>query len=181
MVETFNFIFKKAGAHSKKQLGTNNELQQKYNDRLNFLTNKYRENLYGTGKLKTNFDEKITGIFHDFVSFYLLQDASPDELVQKLKPFENVIQVEITNYRNLGENIAFEDKIHVNFSHQSPLEVLNKLFQSFYTDTTMFSRSKTALKLALEKHNVTYETAADWYGLIGWDMPVVTDENNIFT
>lgn len=49
----------------------------------------------------------------------------------------------------------------------------------FYKDTTLSSRSKTALKQVLDKFEITYEVPKTWYGYIGWDIPIVTDKNSV--
>ncbi|HAT1804067.1 TPA: type IV secretion protein Dot [Legionella pneumophila] len=180
MSSTIQFVLKIADHLSKERLQFNLNLNSQFaeaSENLQEVTTKfYRE--VATPRMESA--QKLLDLMNNLVEQYILQGASPEDVIKKLKPFEKYFAIEITHYEEFG-HIVYTTKFNCNptLFDVNPIEFLNELFVQFYKDTTLSSRSKAALKKVLDKFEITYEVPKTWYGYIGWDIPIVTDKNSV--
>ncbi|HBD9373127.1 TPA: Dot/Icm T4SS effector PieA/LirC, partial [Legionella pneumophila] len=180
MGSTIQFVLKIADHLSKERLQFNANLNSQFaeaSESFQEVTTKfYRE----VATPRRECAEKLLELMNKFVDQYISQGASPEDAINKLKPFEKYFTIEIPYYVESGR-LVYKTKFNCNpaLFDVNPIEFLNELFVQFYKDTTLSSRSKTALKQVLDKFEITYEVPKTWYGYIGWDIPIVTDKNSV--
>ncbi|HAT3882063.1 TPA: type IV secretion protein Dot [Legionella pneumophila] len=180
MGSTIEFVLKIADHLSKERLQFNANLNSQFaeaSESFQEVTTKfYRE----VATPRRECAEKLLELMNRFVDQYISQGASPEDAINKLKPFEKYFTIEIPYYVE-SERLVYKTKFNCNpaLFDVNPIEFLNELFVQFYKDTTLSSRSKAALKKALDEFKITYEVPNTWYGYIGWDIPIVTDKNSV--
>ncbi|WP_062739306.1 Dot/Icm T4SS effector PieA/LirC, partial [Legionella pneumophila] len=180
MGSTIQFVLKIADHLSKERLQFNLNLNSQFaeaSESFQEVTTKfYRE--VATPRIESA--QKLLELMNNFVDQYISQGASPEDAIKKLKPFEKYFTIEISHYEEFG-HLVYKTNFNCNpaLFDVNPIEFLNELFVQFYKDTTLSSRSKTALKQVLDKFEITYEVPKTWYGYIGWDIPIVTDKNSV--
>ncbi|HAT1794927.1 TPA: Dot/Icm T4SS effector PieA/LirC [Legionella pneumophila] len=180
MGSTIQFVLKIADHLSKERLQFNANLNSQFaeaSESFQEVTTKfYRE----VATPRRECAEKLLELMNKFVDQYISQGASPEDAINKLKPFEKYFTIEIPYYVESGR-LVYKTKFNCNpaLFDVNPIEFLNELFVQFYKDTTLSSRSKAALKKALDEFKITYEVPNTWYGYIGWDIPIVTDKNSV--
>ncbi|HAT1874886.1 TPA: type IV secretion protein Dot [Legionella pneumophila] len=180
MGSTIQFVLKIADHLSKERLQFNANLNSQFaeaSESFQEVTTKfYRE----VATPRRECAEKLLELMNRFVDQYISQGASPEDAINKLKPFEKYFTIEIPYYVE-SERLVYKTKFNCNpaLFDVNPIEFLNELFVQFYKDTTLSSRSKAALKKALDEFKITYEVPNTWYGYIGWDIPIVTDKNSV--
>ncbi|HAU1476932.1 Dot/Icm T4SS effector PieA/LirC [Legionella pneumophila] len=180
MGSTIQFVLKIADHLSKERLQFNANLNSQFaeaSESFQEVTTKfYRE----VATPRRECVEKLLELMNKFVDQYISQGASPEDAINKLKPFEKYFTIEIPYYVESGR-LVYKTKFNCNpaLFDVNPIEFLNELFVQFYKDTTLSSRSKAALKKALDEFKITYEVPNTWYGYIGWDIPIVTDKNSV--
>ncbi|KTD58228.1 substrate of the Dot/Icm secretion system [Legionella sainthelensi] len=177
MLDTMQFVFDIADHFSTKNLQCESSLSSQFKEVCEKFEQIQREFVSKIAIPRNESAKKLVLIMNDFIQAYLDQGASNEEIIKKLKPYEKYFTFKITkeNEREmLDYTVNSEALCDVN-----PIEFLNQLFDQFYHESTLFSRSKTALKQALDKRQITYEASKDWYSYVGWDIPKVTDKNMI--
>ncbi|AMP89401.1 hypothetical protein [Legionella pneumophila] len=180
MGSTIQFVLKIADHLSKERLQSNANLNSQFaeaSESFHEVTTKFYKEV---ATPRRECAEKLLELMNKFVDQYISQGASPEDAIKKLKPFEKYFTIEIPYYVESG-HLVYKTNFNCNpaLFDVNPIEFLNELFVQFYKDTTLSSRSKAALKQALDEFKITYEVPNTWYGYIGWDIPIVTDKNSV--
>ncbi|WP_244940868.1 type IV secretion protein Dot [Legionella sainthelensi] len=180
MSSTIEFVLHFADTVSDKKLQCKGSLNTQFTE----IFEKFKEltikGFEETVQPRKESVHKLCEIMTDFIYEYLNKGASPEEIIKKFKPFEKYFAPQILVDKKdwvIGYTINIIP--HEELQDLNPIDFFNKLFKQFYNETTLFSRSKAALKEVLKKHNIMYEIPKTWHRYAGWDVPIVTDTKSI--